>query len=373
MMVPTMRRSQLLLAILVLVAACARPDGASSSPVASSRRELRDLLERVRHDKHLPALSAAVWKHGELVERATVGRRTALEGSPPATDGDRWHLGSNTKAMTALLIGIHVDRGELRWDDTLAKLFPGEPIHPGYAQVTLEQLLRHRGGMAASPPESAWTQLWADGTTPDARLKFVRDTLAAAPALAPGTMVYSNTGYMVAGAALERVTGARWEDLMQKDLFAPLGITACGFGAPGTPPGQAGATIDQPWGHDASGKPLPPGPGADNPPGVGPAGTVHCTLADYGKFLTVFTDPNQTLVTRATMARLTDPSEGYAGGWIVGEDGKVLAHSGSNTLWYLTAIVVPSRGLAAVVATNKAATGLEDVLNDVAKRHAGAE
>ena len=67
---------------------------------------------------------------------------------------------------------------------------------------------------------------------------------------------------------------------MQERIFRALGMTSAGFGAPGGP-----GSTDQPWGHaENTLRPVPPGPNADNVPVIGPAGTLHCTLADWGKF-----------------------------------------------------------------------------------------
>jgi D-alanyl-D-alanine carboxypeptidase len=337
-------------------ATAAAPPIAPTLPWPAGVDNLVDEVEAVRAAKKLPAVAAAVWRDGKLVAIGAIGQRKAGDLVHRVTIEDRWHLGSNTKAMTATLIGLYIDRKTLAWDDTLAKLFAGERIHPDYAKVTLDQLLRHTGGAPAQPPEVLWKRLWTDGTAPEARIKLVRDVLAAKPAQAPGTFVYSNTGYMIAGAALERATKKRWQDLMREDLFAPLGMTSCGFGAPGS-----ATAIDQPWGHDASGAAVPPGPEADNPPGLGPAGTVHCTLADYGKFLAVHAGATK-LVEPATLAHLQDaPSGGYAGGWmvIVGKRGKILAHSGSNTMWFATAVVSPASKVAWVIASNKSDATLE--------------
>ena len=59
--------------------------------------------------------------------------------------------------------------------------------------------------------------------TADARAKFVHAILAKPPAQKPGTFVYSNAGYMIAGAMLEAKSGKRWEQLMRTELFAKLG------------------------------------------------------------------------------------------------------------------------------------------------------
>ena len=69
---------------------------------------------------------------------------------------------------------MYVDRGKLHWDDTITKLFPGWKIDPGYAKVTLDQLLHHEGGAARrAARRSCGSKLWTDGDAPDAREKFV--------------------------------------------------------------------------------------------------------------------------------------------------------------------------------------------------------
>ena len=325
----------LALALLGCKDKAAAPTPAKSSVTATAdaavKKTLEQELEEIRAESKLPALAAAAWQNGKLVEIAAVGNRKAGDDSAKVTTKDYWHLGSNTKAMTATLIAIYVDRGALHWDDPLSKWF--KKIDPGYAKVTLDQILRHEGGAPGKPPDELWKQLWTDGDKPDARTKFVHGILARKPAQEPGTFVYSNAGYMIAGAALEQATGKRWEDLIRDELFAKLDMKSCGFGAPGRKD-----VVDQPWGHDAGGTPIPPGPAGDNPPGLGPAGTVHCSLEDYGKFLALHATGEPALVSPEAMQHLhTARSGGYAGGWMV--IGHALAHSGTNTMWYATAMV----------------------------------
>ena len=58
------------------------------------------------------------------------------------------------------------------------------------------------------------------------------------------TFSYSNAGYIIVGAILERVSGKQWETLIRDRLFTPLKMTSAGFG----PPSKSNQT-DQPWGH----------------------------------------------------------------------------------------------------------------------------
>ena len=345
--------------------------GSAAAVVATDAKEPGDLaheIEAIRSKLNLPAIAAAVWRDGKLVEEGSNGLRKAGDPSQPVTTSDRWHLGSNTKAMTATLIGIYVDRGTLRWTDTIGQLVPGK-IDAGYKDVTLDQLLRHEGGAPEAPPDDAWKKLWADGAAPDARINFVRAILATPPATKPGTFAYSNAGYMIAAAMLEAKAKKPWEQLIRTELFDKLEMKSCGFGAPGVK-----ELVDQPRGHDAGGTPIEPGPAADNPPGLGPAGTVHCSLADYGRFLNMIATGTPALVTPETMQHLQTSRSGpmgYAGGWMVATKGTdtMLVHSGSNTMWYATAVVVPSKHLAFAIVTNKGDEKIEDSLEALLARY----
>lgn len=120
-----------------------------------------------------------------------------------------------------------------------------------------------------------------------------------------GNFVYSNLSYMVAGAMAEKVTGKSWETLMQENLFTPLGMTSAGFGPPGTT-GQ----VDQPWGHTLNGDTWIPYQ-HDNPPDLGPAGTVHLTIEDWAKYLgQQFNTQTPQILDKWTFDHLATPNVG---------------------------------------------------------------
>jgi D-alanyl-D-alanine carboxypeptidase len=324
-------------------------------------------LETARAARTLPALTAAVWRDGALVAHGAVGLRVATDPASAVGQGDRWHLGSNTKAMTATLIGIYVDRGLLTWDATMATVFPDVAVHAGLRSVTIEQLLQHRGGIANDawhPPLTAALTAGKEAVRAD----LARAMLEAAPGATVGNYHYSNAGFILAGAIVERVGGATWEELIDRELWRPLGMTGCGFGAP---------TGAQPWGHRDGNVPVAPGPAADNHPALGPAGTAHCTLESYGKFLALHagTAPPEAaaLVSAASLARLhaapaTTEGTPYAGGWVL-VGGRGIGHAGSNTMWYLTTIVMPDAKLAVVVATNRADGTIAVVRDELLARY----
>ena len=181
-----------------------------------------------------------------------------------------------------------------------------------------------------------------------ARRMLLQGVTTKAPEAAPGAKyIYSNAGYTLAGHMAEKVTGKSWEALMREKIFRPLAMTTAGFGAPGTR-----AKNDQPRGHKADGSAVEPGPGADNPVAIGPAGIVHCSIGDWAKFAAAnLPSARSKLVKPETLKKLHTPAAGapkYAMGWIVAEGqpwagGPALAHDGSNTMWYTTAWLAPAK------------------------------
>jgi CubicO group peptidase (beta-lactamase class C family) len=181
-------------------------------------------------------------------------------------------------------------------------------------------------------------------------------------------MIYSNQGYSIIGAMLEKLTGTPWEKLITDRLFKPLHLDTAGFGPPGTP-----GLVDEPWGHARRGQKMVPLQ-EDNPPSIGPGGTVHCSLDDLARYTIFQMDKEQKagLIQPATLVRLhTPPHESnYACGWIVlvrgWADGKVLMHNGSNTMWYVVMWLAPEKDFSVVIGTNIAGTDAEDACDEVA-------
>ena len=338
------------------VPSAARP--IDSGRGAAGTKDLGGILEPIRQKHGLPALGAAVVTGQGLQGIGVAGVRKAGT-DVPATADDLWHLGSDTKAMTAFLIAALVEQGTIKWETTVGETFPelaAAAASPEFGKITLRRLLTHRSGL---PANILWGVIPRSRPIGEQRLAAVKAASLAKLDPAPGTKyVYSNLGYVVAGAMAERAAGASWEDLMKETVFGPLGMKSAGFGGVGTP-GQA----DQPWGHGADGRPVKAnGPDADNPPVMGPAGTVHCTLADWAKFVADIlrgARGEEALLKPATYATLLTPPPGgdYAFGWMVADrdwgGGRVLTHSGSNTMNLAVAWLAPLRNFAVLVVTNQ--------------------
>ena len=279
-----------------------------------------------------------------------------------------WHLGSNTKAITALLYAGLVEQGVARWGATLGELFPDIPVHPDLAGATAQDLMAHAAGLSDFGIDTAWLNARRADRAPitEQRANFARQWLSRPPTAARGVFSYANANYIVLGAAIEHLTATAWEAAVQAHIFAPLGLASAGFGAP---------RQDRLWGRASVGNsvlPLAPSSMADNPPIFGPAGTVHMTPADYASYLAIYLNGGAPIVRQKTRAHLlTPPVPGvqHAGGWGLtgGPDAKdkALVHDGSNTLWYARAMVLPEQGLAFAAGTNRGGAGGREAVERV--------
>ncbi|MEK6703627.1 MAG: serine hydrolase domain-containing protein [Planctomycetota bacterium] len=334
-------------------------------------KDVSGALAKIVETSKIPGMAAAIYKDGAVTTTGAAGLR-ALGREEKVTIQDKWHLGSCTKAMTATLAGVLVEQGVVTWETTLEGAFARIDMKPAWKPCTLDMLLHNRGGVPGDlNKDGLWGRLWSTKAGPrDARQDLLRTVLSWEPASAPGTKYeYANGGFTIAGAMLERFADKPWEELVQSQVFTPLGITSAGFGAPGTP-----GKFDQPCGH-VKGKAIGPGPGSDNPAAIGPAGTVHMTISDWARFVGAHAAGESTpgkddkrILKPETFKKLhtaaPDPKTQYAMGWLVttrpwakgvgkGDTGRVLNHNGSNTMWYCVAWVAPERDFAVVVACNQ--------------------
>lgn len=362
-----------MISLLMLASAAAQAD-------ADLQASLDQTLNDARTRANLPAVAALVQIDGKVEAESAVGVRAA--GHPePVTRQDLWHLGSDTKAMTATLIARLVEQGFLRYDDTMAKVFPGVAgrMSPAMHDVTVAQLLSHTSGLPslATPDQmpAFHAVIGAERGVRAQRAALVVHYLSRKPATPVGEFSYSNIGYAIAGAVAEERTGRPWEDLVRNEVWRPLGIRSGGFG----PPGKSGR-FDQPLGHEMKdGKWVSLDPEArdsDNPAAIGPAGTVHMTLSDWLLFAQDQLEGERgtggKLLKTESYRRLHTPvTKNYAMGWGVlrAPDGSnmVLTHTGSNGYWVADVRIFPKRNLVLLIATNAGGEVAEKADKEIAR------
>jgi D-alanyl-D-alanine carboxypeptidase len=340
---------------------------------------LEQTLAAARDKDSLPAVAALIQIDGRIEAEVAIGVR-ALGHPEVVTIGDRWHIGSDTKAFTATMIARLVEQRVMSFDDTLAESFPAfaKEMDPAYRSVTVTQLLSHTAGLPPLTDDKDLPPFLAVIATADGvkaqRAAIARKYLSMPPASKAGEFEYSNLGYMIAGAIAEARTGKTWEDLIREQVFVPLGIRNAGFGAPG-----ASGKFDEPYGHqDVAGKLVPLDPAnadADNPPALGPAGTINIALKDWALFAQDQLDGAHgrgKLLKPETYRKLQTPVTGnYALGWgaKLGPDGVplLLTHSGSNGSWLADIRIMPKHDMIFLVVMNAGNAAAEQAVQDIGK------
>ncbi|MFZ0821946.1 MAG: serine hydrolase domain-containing protein [Candidatus Acidiferrales bacterium] len=325
--------------------------------------DLDPLIEPIVHKHDLPAMAAAIVTSDGIEAVGAFGVRK-YGTDTPVTINDEFHLGSDTKAMTATILAILVERGKLAWTTTLAEALPelAKEMDPAYRGVTLEQLLAHRAGFTDDswPVGETFQSMHAlPGAPRQQRWKYAQMILKEPPTkVHPGDFLYSNRSYAIGGVIAERTANIEWEELMRQWLFKPLAMQTCGFGAMGTP-GKG----DQPWQHTLTGarhNAIGPGPLADNPVVIAPAGEVHCSVGDWAKFIQAHLRGEKGLpgiLKPETFKKLHTTTGDYGFGWLAADrpwgGGRVFNHNGSNNQNYAVAWMAPLLDFAVLVMTNQ--------------------
>ncbi len=357
----TTRRRQRLVTF-ALAAAC-------TAGVVWARQEPADLtpaLEGVRSEANLPALVGAVFSSEAILARGVAGER-AQDSGVRAEISDLWHIGSITKSFTSTLAGRLVDESKLRWEQPLGEALPLAGDSP-YSSVPFADFLAHRSGLPANLTPAETLQLVNTEEPVREQRRLAVELLLTKPPNAG--FEYSNAGYITAGTALEHRLDSTWEELLTAHVLEPLELESAGFGAPGQTagPGEAATDlpIDQPRGHrrgdDDINAPVAPGPWADNPPLLGPAGTLHMSITDlatYGQEHLRGELGTSRLLAPETSRLIHTPrgdDGGYALGWVVQDQdwagGRTIWHNGSNTMWYALLVLIPDRDRGIALVTN---------------------
>lgn len=152
--------------------------------------DLDGLAAELLADSSMPSIAIAAGGSQGLLALGAAGKRR-VDDTLPVTRADRFHLGSDTKAMTAVLAATFVQEGKLEWASTLRELFPDlKTMHESYYEVTLAELLAHKSGLtgsiAGNHPD-VWGRLWKnEGPVDEQRRWFVDTVLSEPPSTKPG-------------------------------------------------------------------------------------------------------------------------------------------------------------------------------------------
>ena len=174
-----------------------------------------------------PGATLAMARRGCLVATKHFGvARLATDSAPaaPADDHSLWLLYSQTKPLTSCVIWSLIERGQLRFHDTVADYLPAFARH-GKGQVTLYQLLSHQGGF---PNANVTPEAWEDhALLREAVCDFTLEW-------EPGARVcyHSASAHWVQAVLIEVVTGQDYRQFIRDHLLQPLGLHGAWIGVP---------------------------------------------------------------------------------------------------------------------------------------------
>ncbi len=376
-----MNRNVRITIVLLLILVVAGYSQSSQKQVSATEDALQKCLREYREVYGIPGIGAVVVTSDSTLDIGVDGVRKLGEPGSIEID-DKFHIGSNTKAMTGFVAGVLVEKGLIRWDTRISDVFPefSETTSEVYQDKTLKDLLSHRARILKFMSGSEFAQLPEfEGNYVEQRKAFTGWLLQQEPMDIDTTRgyTYSNAGYGIAAVMLEKVSGKAWEELIQDELFEPLGITAT-FGWP------AYVDENQPWGHyyDADSNSVVPHDPHDEyqlPKILSAAGDLSLSLQDYAKFLRINLlglNGKDSILEAATYGYLhtcNDTTMQYAIGWgrREHEGHAVSRHNGSAGTFYCTALIFREKDLALAVMMNgdtpEAVKGIDELREKILK------
>ncbi|NUO42499.1 MAG: beta-lactamase family protein [Streptomyces sp.] len=309
-----------------------------------TRRALLHRIAVAQAEGRTPSLVAAVVRGGRAVWH---GSRTSVDGHGP-DENVQYRIGSITKTFTAVLVLRLRDEGVLDLGDPLEKHVPGT----GAGEATIAELLAHTAGLAAESPGPWWER------TPGALRPELSDVLGEQPFLHPAGRRhhYSNPGYTLLGALVEKLRGAPWEEALRREVLEPLGLDRTSA-QPRAP--HAGGWAVHPWADVMLPEPT------EDLGRMAAAGQLWSTTGDLAKFAAFLANGDDRVLSAETVREMRTPAapaeaadvvDGASYGLglqIQHRDGRLLVgHSGSLPGFLANLTISVADDVAAVVLTN---------------------
>lgn len=310
----------------------------------ATRRALLHRVARAQAEGRAPSMVAAVVRGGRPVWH---GSRTSVDGHGP-DEHVQYRIGSITKTFTAVLVLRLRDEGLLALGDPLEKHLPGT----GAGEATIAELLAHAGGLAAESP-GPWWERTSGSLRPE-----LSDVVGEQPFRHPPgrRFHYSNPGYTLLGALVEKLRGAPWEDVLRQEVLEPLGLSRTSA-RPQAP--HAGGWAVHPWADVMLPEPV------EDLGRMAPAGQLWSTSADLALFAAFLIQGDDRVLSAESLREMRTPAapmeaadvaSGYAyclGLEIRHQDSRALiGHTGSLPGFLACLTVSVEDDLAAVVLAN---------------------
>ncbi|CAM4459684.1 serine hydrolase [Corallococcus exiguus] len=192
---------------------------------ATRQQELDKLLTQYHQLRQFNGVALVANEKGVVLKKAY--GQANFEWNVPNTPDTKFRIASVTKQFTAMVILQLVSEGKLKLDDTLVSALPDYRKDTG-SRITLTHLLNHTSGI---PNYTNAADFFSKvSRNPYAVADFVKQFASGDLEFEPGSrFAYSNSGYFLLGAIIERVTGKTYAQAVQERIFTPLGMKDSGY------------------------------------------------------------------------------------------------------------------------------------------------
>jgi len=264
----------------------------------------------------LPFNGSVLVKHeGKILAARGIGKAN-LEHEVANTPQTKFRIGSISKSFTALLVLQQVDEGRLRLENSIDNYLTDSP--EAWKPITVHHLLCHTGGIYNYTDSLEWLTRQATLSKPEKLLPIFRDKPLR---FAPGDKFeYSNSGYVLLGMILQKVTGKSYETLVHERITEPLGMLDTGYDRPDAILAHRAAGYRATYGTTKNARYL-------DMASADAAGALYSTVEDLSKYDDALS--NGKLLSTEGYAKLFSPvKDDYAYGWVIE------VHSGKRQIWH---------------------------------------
>jgi CubicO group peptidase (beta-lactamase class C family) len=185
-----------------------------------------DEFLRLCHEYRIFDGTVLVSEHGNVIYKKSFGLANREWNVPNELDS-KYVIGSVSKQFTAMLVLQLAEEKKLRLERKISDYLPDFPEDKG-DRVTMHQLLCHSSGIPNNLHFENWyTELWLKEYSTQELIELFYDLDLEFP---PGSQfAYSNTGYYICAAIIEKVTGKRYEEVLKEKILEPLGMESSGY------------------------------------------------------------------------------------------------------------------------------------------------
>ncbi len=278
------------------------------------------------------------------------------EHEVPNTTQTKFRLGSITKQFTAMAILILKERGKLTIEDPIGKYFDDGP--KAWEKVTIHHLLTHTGGVPSYTDDLSYSMKMMMPETVKSMIARFRDKPLD---FKPGERFhYSNSGYFLLGAVIEKLSGKSYEAFLKEAIFEPLGMKDTGYDHAATLlPARAS-------GYNLNDSGLTNAAYLDMTQPYS-AGSLYSTVEDLARWDRALRDGK--LISKESYAKMYAPAKSnYAYGWMVttSKGRKQIEHGGGINGFVTEILRYPDQGICAIVLCNVLPQDPAKVAHDLA-------